>query len=404
VQLIAATARVPEGCVQTAVTITREGPTEGTTVAAYVVNDFTASQRGDFTYAAGRVTFAPGEDAKSVPVLISKDAYDEGPEELLVSLTSVTGGSLGTPNSIKVQIDNVRPLADSNPLDDRATFVCQHYHDFLSRQADPDGQAFWTSQLAACAGDPACLGRRREDVSAAFFLSIEFQQTGYFAIRVNKAAFGDRPENPRYLTFLGETQEIGRGVVVGRRDFEALLEANRRRYAEAFVIRADFQAAHGGQDAGQYVDSLFANTGATPTGGERDAAVSMFGTGDDAGRANALRSVAESGSVYNKLYNPAFVLMQYFAYLRRNPDAAPDNSFDGYNFWLAKLDQFTAPGEDARDERVALDRVRRAEMIRAFILSAEYRGRFQGDPSRGAQSGPVAALGATDSGSVGAMP
>ena len=75
--------------------------------------------------------------------------------------------------------------------------------------------------------------------------------------------------------------------------------------------------------------------------------------------------------------------MQCFAYLRRNPDAAPDNDFAGYTFWLAKLDQFTLPGEDARDERVALSRVRRAEMVRAFLLSAEYRGRFQDDPNHG---------------------
>ena len=102
-----------------------------------------------------------------------------------------------------------------------------------------------------------------------------------------------------------------------------------------------------------------------------------------AGRARALRSVAVSGSVYNKLYNPAFVLMQYFGYLRRNPDDAPDNSLDGYDLWLVKLKRFTLPGEDERDESVALARVRRAEMVRTFLLSAEYRRRFQGDPSRG---------------------
>ncbi|MGB8507079.1 MAG: hypothetical protein WCD76_01625, partial [Pyrinomonadaceae bacterium] len=102
--------------------------------------------------------------------------------------------------------------------------------------------------------------------------------------------------------------------------------------------------------------------------------------------------VVESGSVYNKLYNPAFVLMQYFAYLRRNPDNAPDNNFNGYNFWLSKLNQFTRPGEDARDERVALARVRRAEMVRAFIISGEYRGRFQGDSNRGEQFGSISML------------
>jgi hypothetical protein len=182
-------------------------------------------------------------------------------------------------------------------------------------------------------------------------------------------------------------------VVVGQPGFEARLEANKQHYAGEFVARLDFQTAHGSQNAAQYVDLLFANAGATPMQGERDSAINAFGTGDNTGRANSLRSVVESGSVYNKLYNPAFVLMQYFAYLRRNPDNPPDNNFDGYNFWLNKLNQSTQPGEDARDERVALSRVRRAEMVRAFIISGEYRGRFQDDPNRDSQFGSIAMLG-----------
>ena len=64
----------------------------------------------------------------------------------------------------------------------------------------------------------------------------------------------------------------------------------------------------------------------------------------------------ESGSVFNAQYNPAFVLMQYYGYLRRNPDDAPDNNFNGYDFWLAKMNSFSLPGEDARNESVALAR------------------------------------------------
>jgi CSLREA domain-containing protein len=376
--------RVTEGCVQTSVTVERTGPLDGRSELTYVVVGKSASQRGDFTYTKGHITFNGGDDGKFIPVLISEDAYAEGPEELTVSLIALEGGTLSTQNTFTVQIDD-NDTADGavNPIDDDATFVGQHYHDFLSRQADNAGQAFWTNQFASCAGDSRCLDAKRVDVSAAFFLSIEFQQTGYFAIRVNKAAFGDQPGNPQYLPFLDETQELGRGVVVGQPGFEELLEAHKQLYAEEFVARSDFQTAHGSQNAEQYVDSLFAGTGATPTQGERDTAISAFGTGDAAGRARSLRSVVESGSVYNKLYNPAFVLMQYFAYLRRDPNSAPDTNYDGYNFWLAKLNSVTQPGEDARDERVALARVRRAEMIRAFLLSTEYRGRFQGDPSRG---------------------
>jgi hypothetical protein len=78
------------------------------------------------------------------------------------------------------------------------------------------------------------------------------------------------------------------------------------------------------------------------------------------------------------MYNDAFVLMQYFGYLRRNPDDSPDNNFAGYDFWLNKLNQFSQPGEDMRNDSQAFDRARRAEMVRAFIESSEYRERFFG--------------------------
>jgi hypothetical protein len=106
-------------------------------------------------------------------------------------------------------------------------------------------------------------------------------------------------------------------------------------------------------------------------------------------RAKGIRAVVDTGAVYNAQYNPAFVLMQYFGYLRRNPNNAPDNNFSGYDFWLNKMNQFSVAGEDVRDANVALARVKRAEMVKAFIVSGEYRGRFGGDSSRGQQFGPI---------------
>jgi hypothetical protein len=52
-----------------------------------------------------------------------------------------------------------------------------------------------------------------------------------------------------------------------------------------------------------------------------------------------------------------FVMMEYFGYLRRDPDEA------GYRFWLNKLNQFGGNFEQA-------------EMVKAFINSGEYRARF----------------------------
>ena len=83
-----------------------------------------------------------------------------------------------------------------------------------------------------------------------------------------------------------------------------------------------------------------------------------------------------SGSVYNRQYHPAIVLMQHLGYLRRDPNAAPDTNYAGFDFWLDKLNQHSLPGEDVRIDSVALGRVKRAEMIKAFLRSAEFRERF----------------------------
>jgi hypothetical protein len=104
-----------------------------------------------------------------------------------------------------------------------------------------------------------------------------------------------------------------------------------------------------------------------------------------------VRDVAENTTLSANEYNRAFVLMQYFGYLRRNPDDAPDGNHTGYDFWLGMLNSFTQAGDDV------LARVQKADMVKAFIVSGEYRGRF-GTPTNppdqrssvaGVQSGSV---------------
>jgi len=55
--------------------------------------------------------------------------------------------------------------------------------------------------------------------------------------------------------------------------------------------------------------------------------------------------------------------MQYFGYLRRNPNDPPDGNFNGFNFWVSKLNQFNGD-------------FLQAEMVKAFLSSLEYRSRF----------------------------
>jgi hypothetical protein len=95
---------------------------------------------------------------------------------------------------------------------------------------------------------------------------------------------------------------------------------------------------------------------------ERDQLVNQLELGLKT-RAQVLRAVAENQNLDNAEFNRAFVLMQYFGYLRRNPDDPQDTDYTGYEFWLTKLNQFNGNYVNA-------------EMVKAFMSSIEYRSRF----------------------------
>ena len=122
------------------------------------------------------------------------------------------------------------------------------------------------------------------------------------------------------------------------------------------MARPDFRAAYDGLNNGQYVDALISHTGVSFTSAEREALVSSL-AGGAATRTGVLRSIADDERFVNAKRNEMFVMMQYFGYLRRDPDAS------GYQFWLNKLNQFGGNFEQA-------------EMVKAFIVSGEYRARF----------------------------
>ena len=80
-------------------------------------------------------------------------------------------------------------------------------------------------------------------------------------------------------------------------------------------------------------------------------------------RSRALRDVAENSLLQQQEFNRAFVLMQFYGYLRRNPSDPQDTDYSGYEFWLNKLNFFNG-------------NYNQAEMVKAFITSIEYRQRF----------------------------
>jgi hypothetical protein len=292
---------------------------------------------------------------------VAVDGYDNGG----------AGGDIG---SIVLNWTSTNCPA-GNPIDDAGFFVRQHYLDFLNREPDTDGFNFWRDQITSCGANAQCIEVRRINVSAAFFLSIEFQQTGYYVERVYKAAYGSSTGNStlggahtlqvpivRFNEYLFDRQQIGEGVVIGAPGAEALLDSRKSIYVSDFVQRSRFTTAFPtSMTAEVFVDTLNSNAGNPLSTAERNQLVTELMTATKT-RAQVLRAVAEDSDLFNAENNRAFVLAQFYGYLRRNPNDTPDSDYTGYDFWLSKLNQFNGNFVNA-------------EMVKSFLLSGEYRHR-----------------------------
>ena len=262
----------------------------------------------------------------------------------------------------------------------------QQYRDFLNREADPAGENFWTGNITLCS-DPArrppgqteaqCTLRQRETTSGAFFLSPEFQYTGYYVLRMYRGALG---RQPKLSEFTPDAQFVGAGILVNSQLSAAKINQNKADFAAQFVNCVDatksrcaeFKGIYDGLDNKQYVDKLFLNTGVNASTSDRTALIIGLNEGTQT-RADVLQKVVDGVTVlgegnqrfdttygqafYNSESNRAFVLLEYFGYMKRDPDDA------GYAFWLGKLNQFGGNFVNA-------------EMVLAFISSPEYRARF----------------------------
>jgi hypothetical protein len=315
----------------------------GAPIAGAVVNLSGTQNRKFITDANGDYRFDNVETNGFYNLRPSQPNYSFSPAERSFSLLGLNTEAAFTGS----------PAARGNPLDTPEYFVRQHYLDFLNREPDESGFNFWSDQILSCGTDAACAERRAINVSAAYFLSTEFQETGGLVDKLYRASYGRRPT---YVEFMPDSATVGRGVVVGRADWARQLEENKQAFVAAWVQRAEFQTAYGGMSNAGYVDALISHTGVDFSQSERNALVDALNA-SSVTRADALRQIAEDGRFVAAKRNEMFVMMQYFGYLRREPDAS------GYAFWLNKLNQFGGNFEQA-------------EMVKAFIVSGEYRARF----------------------------
>lgn len=303
-----------------------------------VVNGI-ASSRCDYPTSAGTVRFAAGEDFKTFSIPLVDDSYAEGNESFTVTLSNPIGAVLGASSSANVTIGDNETTNGPNPIDGTAFFVRQHYIDFLNREPDAPGFAAWQAVINNCPpGDTTC---DRIHVSSAFFRSPEFQDRGYFVYRFYSVSFGRKPD---YVEFIPDLARVS-GFLS-----PAELEAAKLAFIDDFMARPAFANIYNPLNNTQYVDTLLRTAGITHVA--RDFWIAALGNGTRT-RAQVLREISESTEVYNKYFNEAFVVMQYFGYLRRDPDAL-------YLNWIQVLDTTG----DFRG------------MVNGFMNSLEYRFRF----------------------------
>jgi Calx-beta domain/Domain of unknown function (DUF4214) len=340
---------VGEGDGSVGITVTRAGDTSREAKVDVGTSNGTASDRSDYTVAFVRLRFAAGETSKTFPVLVTDDALVEGNETLNVFIIEASNsGSIGTPASAVVTIvDNDTAAGATNPLEGTQFFVRQHYRDFLNREPDGPGLAAWSRTLENChnegrlgSDDHSC---DRVEVSSAFFRSPEFQERGFFIYRFYEAALGRRP---RFAEFTPDMARLNGPQTAAEQ------EANKVAFIAEFIARAEFRARYDQfQTAGAFVDALLQTAGVAIA--NRDALVNDLAEGRKT-RAQVLREIVESPEVYVRSFNRAFVTMEYFGYLRRDPD---DN---GYNHWLGYLNS-------TGDYRT---------LVFGFVYSPENRQRF----------------------------
>jgi hypothetical protein len=347
-----ATYSVNEGDGHATVTVNRTGNTAGAATVSYATSDTAAltncnvtngiaSSRCDYTTSVGILRFAAGESSRTISIPLVDDDYAEGNESFSITLSNALGEDLGAVSTANITIKDNETAAGQNPLSSNAFFVRQHYMDFLGRDPEPKGLADWLAILSNCAtGDAKC---DRIEVSAGFFRSAEFQERGYFTYRFYSASLGRKPD---YNEFIPDMAKVS-GFLT-----DAEKEANKVAFVQEFMQRAEFKNRYDSQTTPTaYVDALL-NTAGLQNHPSRAGWIEGL-TNNTLTRAQVLRQLAESAEVYRKFYNQAFVVEEYFGYLRRDPDAL-------YLQWIDKLDK-------TGDYRALIDN---------FLSSTEYRMRF----------------------------
>ncbi len=184
-------------------------------------------------------------------------------------------------------------------------------------------------------------------------LVTEFERWGFPLYLFYKISYGTIP---RYDQFIPDAQATGRGVVMFGPAWEEHLKANFRSFANDWMARPAFKKTYAAKSDAQYVDQLFANAGVKADDAERTQLLADLHSGTET-RGSVLLKVVSNETVAQRERNTALLLLHYFGYLRRDPNAPPDKGWEGFEYWRKELEKSGDPGR----------------VTRAFMLSGEYK-------------------------------
>jgi hypothetical protein len=360
------------------VSVSRTGDVSGAATVNYATTDNfgancsqvtgQASAKCDFNTAGGTLRFAAGETSKNIQLSIVNDGYVEGNENFTLTLSNPVGMGLGPTSTATITIvDN--DATPTNPFDNNPFFVRQQYLDFLFREPDAGGFNDWLNVLNNCQPNQGGLGSDpncdRVHVSSGFFRSTEFGERGYFAYRFYHASLARRPQ---FAEFVPDMRRLSGFLTPAEQ--EAAIAA----FIADFMQKPEFLSIYAGltdaAHAAQFIAKLEEKAQVTlpastttlpgqPPQYGRQELINKMASGEFTA-AQTLRAFIEQKVVFDAFFFRAFVAMQYFGYLLRDPEDA------GYNDWVDVLTNGRPPIQPG-DFR---------HLIFGFVWSVEYRQRF----------------------------
>lgn len=223
-------------------------------------------------------------------------------------------------------------------------FVRQQYLDILQREPDPTGLQTWLTKLKECPEQGGLGGNSNCDrvyVQMGLLGSAEFSERSYFVLRLYLATIGRRP---LYEEFVRDHAPIGivESGELKRRKEQLIVE---------WVQRPEFKSIYDDLTNASFVDKLL-HTAANSSANRRELLAQL--DSQQKTRAQVVEAVVEDQQTIEAFRNQAFVLMQFFANLNRDPK---EREYD------ERLKMLNATGNYR-------------QLVFDFIYSVEYRKRF----------------------------